>query len=93
MKECVCVNVDNWSFHHNRADSKSLGIDEMKSKLKLETKFNHDALPIPQRAQMWAQVESSGKGRVGARSLAHNPLRGRGAGWSSGMGLGRVDKL
>ncbi len=30
---------------------------------------------------------------VGARSLAHNPLRGRGAGWSSEMGLGRVDKL
>jgi len=30
---------------------------------------------------------------VGARSLAHNPLRGRGAGWSSGMGLGRVNKL
>jgi hypothetical protein len=42
---------------------------------------------------MWAQVENSGKGRVGAHSLAHNPLRGRGAGWSSGMGLGRVDKL
>ncbi len=30
---------------------------------------------------------------VGARSLAHNTLRGRGACWSSGMGLGRVDKL
>jgi hypothetical protein len=32
-------------------------------------------------------------GRVGARSLAHNTLRGRGACWSSGMGLRRVDKL
>jgi len=30
---------------------------------------------------------------VGARSLAHNTSRGRGACWSSGMGLGRVDKL
>jgi hypothetical protein len=26
-------------------------------------------------------------------SLAHNTLRGRGACWSSGMGLGRIDKL
>jgi hypothetical protein len=42
---------------------------------------------------MWAQVENSGKGGVGARSLAHNTLRGRGACWSSGMGLGKVDKL
>ncbi len=33
------------------------------------------------------------EGGVGARSLAHNTLRGRGACWSSGMGLGRVDKL
>jgi len=38
-------------------------------------------------------VESSGKGGIGACSLAHNTLRGRGACWSSGMGLGRVDKL
>jgi hypothetical protein len=27
------------------------------------------------------------------RSLAHNTLRGRGACWSSWMGLGRIDKL
>jgi len=33
------------------------------------------------------------EGGVGACSLAHNTLRGRGACWSSGMGLGRVDKL
>jgi hypothetical protein len=32
-------------------------------------------------------------GGVGARFLAHNTLRGKGACWSSGMGLGRVDKL
>jgi hypothetical protein len=32
-------------------------------------------------------------GGVGARSLAHNTLRGRRACWSSEMGLGRVDKL
>jgi hypothetical protein len=55
--------------------------------------MGNDALPTPQRAQMWAQVESSGKGGVEACSLAHNPLRDRGAGWSSGMGLGKVDKL
>jgi hypothetical protein len=30
---------------------------------------------------------------VGAHSLAHTTLRGIGACWSSGMGLGRVDKL
>ncbi len=30
---------------------------------------------------------------VEARSLAHNTLRGRGACCSSGMGLGRIDKL
>ncbi len=33
------------------------------------------------------------KGGVGARSLAHNILRGRGACWNSGMGLRRIDKL
>jgi hypothetical protein len=32
-------------------------------------------------------------GGVGAHSLIHNILRGRGACWSSGMGLRRVDKL
>jgi len=35
---------------------------------------------------------SEGKG-AGAHSLAHNTLRGRGACWSSRMGLGRVNKL
>jgi len=38
----------------------------------------------------WKTVEEGG---VGTRSLAHNTLRGRGACWSSGMGLGRVNKL
>jgi len=33
------------------------------------------------------------KGGVGAHSLAHSTLRGRGACRSSEMGLGRVDKL
>ncbi len=33
------------------------------------------------------------EGRIEARSLAHNILRGRGACWSSGMGLGKVDKF
>jgi len=31
--------------------------------------------------------------KVGARSLAHNTLRGRGVCWSSEMGLGGVNKL
>jgi hypothetical protein len=38
----------------------------------------------------WKTVEGGG---VGARFLTHNTLRGRGACWSSGMGLGRVDKF
>jgi hypothetical protein len=33
------------------------------------------------------------EGGVEMRSLAHNTWRGRGACWSSGMGLGRIDKL
>jgi hypothetical protein len=41
---------------------------------------------------MWAQVAAKEEG-VGARSLVHNTLRGGGVCWSSGMGLGRVDKL
>jgi len=38
----------------------------------------------------WKAAEEGG---VGARSLAHNTLRGRGACWSSRMGLRKVDKL
>jgi len=41
---------------------------------------------------MRVQVEDSGKG-VGAHSLVQNTLRGKGACWSSRMGLRRVDKL
>ncbi len=37
--------------------------------------------------------ETTEEERIGAHSLAHNTWRGRGACWSSGMGLGRVDKL
>jgi hypothetical protein len=50
-------------------------------------------------SQLLARFKSESKykiaeGRgVGARSLAHNTLRGRRACWSSGMGLRRVDKL
>jgi len=32
-------------------------------------------------------------GKIGACSLVHKTLRGRGACWSSGMGLRRIDKL
>jgi len=38
----------------------------------------------------WKTTEEGG---VGMRSLAHNTWRGRGACWSSEMGLGRIDKL
>jgi hypothetical protein len=44
----------------------------------------------PKCGSKWNTVE---EGRVGARSLAHNTLRGKRACWSSGMGLGRVGKL
>ncbi len=37
--------------------------------------------------------ETTEEKEVEARSLAHNTLRGRRACWSSGMGLGRVNKL
>jgi hypothetical protein len=33
------------------------------------------------------------EGGVGARSLVHITLKGKGAYWSSNLGLGRVDKL
>jgi hypothetical protein len=38
----------------------------------------------------WKTAEKEG---IGARSLAHNTLKGRGACWSFRMGLGRIDKL
>jgi hypothetical protein len=38
----------------------------------------------------WKTTEEGG---VGMRSLTHNTWRGRGVCWSSGMGLGRIDKL
>ncbi len=50
-------------------------------------------------SQLLARLKSESKykttegGGVGARSLVHNTLRGRGVCWSFGMGLGRVDKL
>jgi len=37
--------------------------------------------------------ETTEEGEVGAHSLAHSTLRGRGVCRSSRMGLGRVDKL
>jgi hypothetical protein len=39
------------------------------------------------------KYKTTKEGGVGARSLAHNTLRGRGVCWSFGMGLRRVDKL
>ncbi len=40
-----------------------------------------------------SKYKTSERGGVGAHSLAHNTLRGRGVCWSFGMGLKRVDKL
>jgi len=37
--------------------------------------------------------KTSEEGGIGTHSLAHNTLRDRGACWSSGMGLRKVDKL
>jgi hypothetical protein len=42
---------------------------------------------------MSPKQEIAEEGGVGARSLAHSTLKGRGACSSSGMGLGRVDKF
>jgi len=53
-----------------------------------------DALPTPQRgSNVSPSRKTAEEGGVGAHSLAHNTLKGRRACWSSGMGLGRVDKL
>ncbi len=50
-------------------------------------------------SQLLTRLKSESKykttkgGRVRVHSLAHNTLKGRGACWSSEMGLGKVDKL
>jgi hypothetical protein len=49
--------------------------------------------PTPWRTQMWVQVKGSGKRRSRGTLPSSQHLRGRGACWSSGMGLGQVDKL
>jgi hypothetical protein len=43
----------------------------------------------PKCEPKWKTTEEG----VGARSLTHNTLKGKGVCWSSRMGLGRVDKL
>jgi len=56
-------------------------------------------VPLLMHSQLLARLKSESKyktterGGVGARSLAHNTLKGRRPCWSSRMGLGRVDKL
>jgi len=52
-----------------------------------------DALPTPCKTQSESKYKTMERGGVGARFLAHNTLRGRGACWISRMGQGRVDKL
>jgi hypothetical protein len=55
---------------------------------------NFDALPSSLWTHLRVQVCDNAEG-VGtwSRSLTHNTWRGRGACWSSGIGLGRCDKL
>jgi hypothetical protein len=63
----------------------------VKANLEKVHKMTHSQLfKGPKCGSKWNIAEEGG---VGARSLAHNTLRGRGACWSSGMGLRRVDKL
>jgi hypothetical protein len=56
-------------------------------------------LIIVTHSQLFTKLKSESKykttegGGVGAHSVVHNTLKGRGACWSSRMGLGRVDKL
>jgi hypothetical protein len=52
-----------------------------------------DAFPTPWRTQMLVQVKDSGRKKSWGTFLSSQHLRGRGACWSSGMGLGRIDKL
>jgi hypothetical protein len=55
--------------------------------------LQYDALPTPWRTQMWVQVKDNGRRRSRDALPSSQHLRGRGACWSSGMGLGRIDKL
>ncbi len=53
--------------------------------------LTHSQLLI--RLKSESKYKTTERGGVGACSLAHNTLKGRGACWNSGMGLRRVDKL
>jgi hypothetical protein len=53
----------------------------------------NDAPPTPWKTQMWVQVKDSGRKRSRDTFPSSQHLKGRGACWSSGMGLGRIDKL
>ncbi len=46
-----------------------------------------------ERLKCESKQKTTEEGGVGAHSLTHNTLRGRGACWSSEMGLRKVDKL
>jgi hypothetical protein len=57
----------------------------------MEMKMTHSQLLEGLKCESkWKTTEEGG---VETRSLAHNTLRGRGACWSSRMGLGRIDKF
>jgi len=84
-------------------------VASQKRKPKSERKVKEWTLTLPMEPPLWEfgmthsqlferlKCESKWKttkdGGVRTRSLAHNTLRGRGACWSSGMGLRRIDKL
>jgi hypothetical protein len=88
-KEYLCkhktLQLITFSFHIS-------GNKRKKGPKKIELKV--DALPSSLWTHLRVQVCGNAEG-VGtwSRSLAHNTWRGRGACWSSEMGLGRIDKL
>jgi hypothetical protein len=52
-----------------------------------------DAPPTPRRTQMWVQLKDNERERSQDALPSSQHLKGRGACWSFGMGLGRIDKL
>jgi hypothetical protein len=68
----------------------AIEIRKQKNTPEVEEMTHSQLLKGPKCGSKWDTTEEGG---VEAHSLAHNILRGKGVCWSSGMGLGRVDKL
>jgi len=84
------------NFHHLQNSSKAIK-QLIVSIIILNKTIN--ATPLVTHSQLFERLKSESKYKtaegegVGARSLAHNTLRGRGACWSSEIGLGRVHEI